>query len=168
MNPIDSVLQKVGAGMDNILNSIIKKFPANEYKVENPMNQVSEILNAIAHNETGGVKGDRYAFRKPSGNPKYGDDIGKYQVTGGELASWSKQFLGETIDPDDFAASPELQDAYMKKKVQTLLDEGATTSEIFALHRQGLTGYADPEVRKSKLAKRQDYVTNAVNFMNKK
>lgn len=162
---LDSVLKKIGGAFDATAG-VLDKLASYEYRVSQPKDNVAPILSAIAYNETRGVEGDPYSFRKPSGSKKMGDDIGKYQVTSAELASWSKEFLGETVDPDEFHKDPDLQEAYMRGKVKALLAEGATTEEILALHREGLTGYADPLIRKKKLQKRLDYVTSGMSSLN--
>lgn len=124
----------------------------------------SHILETIAHNESSIIPAeeDKYTFRKPSGDASMGDDIGKYQVVEAEILAWSDDFLGRTVTPDEFHQSPELQEEYMNAKVKALLEEGLTMEEILAVHRDGLTGYGDPEVVARKLTKRDDYVTNGM------
>lgn len=166
-------LSKKGSDLIEGVSEIIKNKGGRTYSYSNPVedfhsSQVANLLNAIAYNETRGVEGNKYDFRKPSGNEELGDDIGKYQVTAGELKSWSKEFLGEEVDPDTFHKNPKLQERYMRSKIQNLLEHGATPEEVLALHRGGLTGYADPEVRKRKREERKDYVDSALEFLKQK
>lgn len=172
-NPFESTLSKLGgtaSGVGGAIGSAYDKLAGISYVKQDPQalknENVSRMMASIANNETGGVKTDPYAFSQPGGaDAKYGTDIGKYQVNSKELASWSKQFLGETISPDEFQKSPELQDAYMKARVGTLYDAGASNDEILALHRGGLTGYADAAVRQKKVQQRQQYVDKGLSFL---
>lgn len=117
------------------------------------------LLAGIAFAETSIVpEAERYSFRKHSGSKEMGDDIGKYQVTEGELTSYAPLFLGRSVTADEFAASGDLQEEYMENKIALLREDGLTDEEIAAFHRAGLTGWGDPEVRKKKTADRADYV----------
>lgn len=170
---IDSALSKLGGGAAAIagtIGGVADKLSGTTVVNQDPAavmekHTAPRIMEALANNETGGVQTDPYSFRKPSGDPKQGDDIGKYQVTSGELKSWSKQFLGETITPDEFQKDPDLQDAYMRAKITELMKSGASTAEVIAMHRGGLTGYADPTIRQKKVGQRQDYVDKAMAFL---
>lgn len=64
--------------------------------------------NAIASIESAG-SGD-YAAVGPT-HPKLGRALGKYQVMEANIGPWSKQVLGREVTPDEFMASPEIQDA---------------------------------------------------------
>lgn len=171
-DPITSALSKLGGTVhtiDSAIGGAYNKLAGVSEAMQDPKaiknDSVSRIMQAIANNETGGVKTDPYSYRKFSGSTAAGDDIGKYQVTTGELKSWSKQFLGEEITPDEYQGDPTIQDAYMKAKVGHLMDTGATPAEILAMHRGGLTGYGDPAVRQKKLAARKEYADKGVAFM---
>lgn len=171
MHILDTVFEKLGSGLDHVgsaldglVSSHISATDQTPMPTENPM--VANVLSALAHNETRGVKGDPYAFSQPSGDPAMGQAMGKYQVTEGELKTWGKDFMGAPVDPKQFQADPALQETYMKKKTEALIKAGATPEQIFAMHRGGLTGYADPAVRAKKVLQRQGYVDNAMAFMN--
>lgn len=127
--------------------------------------QVIDILDATKNNETTTTVKNPYSFRKFSGDEAMGEDLGAYQVTTAELKSWSKNFTGKQIDPEEFMKNPTLQDSYMRAKVETLLNEGVSLQEIFALHRGGLTNYADPKVRARRVKTRQKYVNDAMSYM---
>lgn len=98
---------------------------------------VDNFLKGIAYNETRGVS-NPYSFRKPSGSKALGDDLGKYQVTEGELKTYGKRYLGYVPTAEQFIASPELQDTYMKNKYAYLLSQGFSPSEIADIHRKGI------------------------------
>lgn len=106
-----------------------------------PNPEVKKIAEAIANNETGTTTiSNPYTYRKPSGNPDLGDDLGKYQVTEGELETYAKRFLGRTVSAAQFISSPELQDEYIHKKIQWLMDNyGWKIDEILAAHRGGMS-----------------------------
>jgi hypothetical protein len=139
--------------VDKLLGrSVVSKTDQEEKPEPDP------ILKGIAFVETNTVPEDqKYSFRKPSGSKSMGDDIGKYQVTEGELASYADVFLGREVSADEFAASPEIQEEYMSKKVKKLRGDGLSDKEIAAFHRAGLTGWGDPKVRAKKLSERQSY-----------
>lgn len=165
---LSDVFHKLGAGIDHV-GGALNKLMSTEvvYAGEKPdkPDESANIMNALAYNETRGVKGDPYSFSQPSGSSSMGQAMGKYQTTEGELKSWSKDFMGREITPKEYQASPALQDEYTTKKIQTLLTAGATPAEILAMHRGGLTGYADPKVRQKKVLERQDYVNNGLAYL---
>lgn len=165
---LDDVFHKLGAGIDHVGGALNKLMSSEITYTGDPKPagpSATDILGALAHNETRGVKGDPYAFSQPSGSSSMGKAMGKYQTTEGELKAWSKEFTGQQIDPKKYQADPALQDLYTTKKIQTLLDAGASPEEVIAMHREGLTGYADPKVRQGKLEKRQDYVNSALEYL---
>ena len=111
--------------------------------------RTSTIAKRIARNETGIIHPDKqYSFRKKSGNKKFGDDLGKYQITEGELRSYSKRYLGRQVTAEEFINSPELQDSYMNNKIDYLRERGYSINEILATHRGGAN--YDPEDTKIK------------------
>jgi hypothetical protein len=105
--------------------------------VSQPMD-VEKFLNAIGTNETGGIKGDRYAFHQPSGSAALGDALGKYQVTEGELKTYGKRFLGQDVTPRQYLSSPAIQDNYMKSKADFYTKQGYTPQDIADIHRKGI------------------------------
>lgn len=133
---------------------------ANEWRVSDtrtPM--VDTMLEAIAHNETGIVKGNKYAFNKIADpeNPKNRDN-GKYQVTTDELKTYSKRFLGRAVKDKEFLASPKLQEEYMRNKINFMMNEGLTPGEILASHRGGLPNWGDPVKMNEKREAYPDYI----------
>jgi len=83
-----------------------------------------------------------------SGSKSLGKDLGKYQVTEGELRSFGKRFLGRIPTPREFLASPELQEKYMDNKIQFLLEEGVPLYGMYSLHTEGMSGWCDIRVLK--------------------
>lgn len=70
---------------------------------------LAKAANAITSIESGG----RYDAIGPE--TKTGDRAyGRYQVMGANIPSWTKQYLGQSMTPEQFAASPEAQDAVFK------------------------------------------------------
>lgn len=122
-----------------------------------PVIPIDRIREAIAHNETGIIKDNPYAFTQFSGKKALGGALGRYQVTAGELATYAPRFLGRTISPQEFVASPSAQDTYINNKIDFYAKQGHTPQEIADIHRRGITKaapagsgrYQDPEyVRK--------------------
>lgn len=172
MKLLDDVFEKLGRGMDHV-GSALERLISSEVSYDSTKTTTEpikykpeQLVAAIAYNETRGVKTDPYKFRKPSGVKEYGDDMGKYQVTEAELKSWSPEFMGRAITPEQYMEDPKLQDEYNTKKVSKLQEIGATPEEIFAMHRGGLTHFMDPEVRKRRVGERREYVDSAIQYLN--
>jgi hypothetical protein len=164
----------VGAGVigaAQIMNKIEKN---NEMTYElpktpgkkSPETNVKKLSGAIADNETGGVKGNRYTSTQKSGDSKLGDAIGKYRVVADEIKHYSKRFLGKEITPEQFKNSPKLQDDYIAGKIKWLMDNyGWGPEEILAAHRGGMS--KPNEIQRIK-KERSSYVTKGMNTYNQK
>jgi hypothetical protein len=129
-------IQKLG---DVLMNRNVTKFVRSE--VPKPtIPTPSQIAWAIKQNETGGVKTDPYKFYKPSGIESLGNDLGAYQVTEGELKTYSPRYLGgQNINANDFLTSSTAQDKYIDNKIKYYLDKGYTPEDIADIHRSGYT-----------------------------
>jgi len=105
-----------------------------------------KFLASIAHNETGVVRGDPYSFAKPSGSAAMGRDMGRYQVTEGELASYSERYLGgaQKVTPDTFMKNPKMQEVYLSRKYNYYKDKGYTPQQIADIHRRGYKNSGAP------------------------
>lgn len=68
----------------------------------------SSYRNAIASIESAG-SGD-YGAIGPT-HPELGRALGRYQVMEANIGPWSQQALGREVTPEEFMASPEIQDA---------------------------------------------------------
>lgn len=127
---------------------------------------IPKILAALAKNETGGVpEVQRDSFSKPSGSKALGNDLGRFQVTEGELRDNAQKFLGHPVTSQQFVSDPDAQRAYMTRKVASLLDEHVPLAGVFALHSQGMSGSKDLGVVDQKIqdsnAYRNNYVSRA-------
>ena len=69
---------------------------------------MKQYRDAIASIESAG-SGD-YAAVGPT-NPKLGRALGRYQVMEANIGPWSRKVLGYEVTPEEFLASPDLQDA---------------------------------------------------------
>ncbi len=127
-----------------------------EYQSEKKDTQPTKFLNSIAYNETNTIK-EPYSYHKFSGSKELGDDLGKYQVTEGELKTYGKRYLGRVPTKQEFLSSPRLQDEYMTNKYNYLKKEGYSDAEIADIHRKGIKNaqpkgkdtYQSPEYVKS-------------------
>lgn len=86
--------------------------PANPLAGVKPMDggdDLGKAANAITSIESGG----RYDALGPA--TKSGDRAyGRYQVMGANIPSWTQKHIGQQMTPEQFAASPEAQDAVFK------------------------------------------------------
>lgn len=102
------------------------------------------IKQALAQNETSTIKGNPYAFSQKSGKKMLGGALGKYQVTAGELKTYGPRFLGATITPQQFLASPSAQEKYIANKIEYYAKQGYTPQQIADIHRSGVTKAGNP------------------------
>lgn len=129
-----SFIQRLG---DILMNRNVTQYVRKEPAVPTGPTP-AQIAWAIKQNETRGVKTDPYRFSKPSGSPALGKDLGAYQVTEGELKTYSPRFLGgQKLTANAFMASSTAQDKYTENKVQYYLDKGYTLAQIADIHRSG-------------------------------
>jgi len=134
--------------------------PNYTYKRKGNRLKKQDILKAIAYNETGIIpEGKKYSYHKYSGDPKLGEDMGKYQVTEGELKRYSKRYYGRQLTPDEFLNNPKIQDDYMLGKIRYLREaEGYSDDQIIVMHNGGLN--IDTETLKAR-----KYVQKARNYL---
>lgn len=94
--------------------------------MEVPERGMNQYRNAIASIESAG-SGD-YAAIGPT-HPQLGRALGRYQVMEANVGPWSREILGYEVSPEEFMASPSLQDAIFDGKfgsyVQRYGPEGA-------------------------------------------
>lgn len=124
-----------------------------------PQINADKVVTSLAYNETRGEK-TPYTFSKPSGSSTQGDALGKYQVTEGELKTYGKRYLGKIPTKKEFLSSVEMQEKYIKNKVNYLIKDGYTLPQIFAAHRGGV-GNPDEKVKKY-----ADYVKSGIEQYN--
>lgn len=78
------------------------------------------IRDAIASIESAG-SGDYRAIGTP--NRRLGRPLGRYQIMEANLPAWSREILGREVAPDEFLASPDLQDAIFDGKFGQYIDQ---------------------------------------------
>jgi len=127
-----------------------------------PVKSLPEAMSRIARNESDGSGG--YAALGPvltSGQYKGQRALGKYQIMEGNIPSWSKEALGQSITPQQFYQSPQLQDRIAAYKLnqyyQKYGDWGHAASAWF-------TG--GPLTAKS-AGKKDVFGTSAMDYVNK-
>lgn len=117
------------------------------YEAPNPHPKhvfTQRVREAIAHNETRGVKGDPYIFTKNSGMKSLGRALGRYQITEGELKTYGPKYLGQNVSAEQFLKSRALQDTYMNTKIAKLSEKGYTPQNIADIHFSGYTNSGPP------------------------
>lgn len=100
--------------------------------------------DAIASIESAG-SGD-YSAIGPT-NPKLGRALGRYQIMEANIGPWSQAALGRAVTPEEFLASPEIQDAIFDKQfgqyVEQFGPEGAAQAWFAGPGGVGKTGRKD-------------------------
>lgn len=154
---------------DNTITYTAEREPEPTPSEEDTTYEHQGLIDAIAYNETRGEGEDeqRYAFHRDSGVKELGRARGKYQVTDGELKTWAPIIMGKRITGDEFQKSPELQDEYMKKKIEMIKNDvpDITDEEILAIHNKGMTKYMDKDVRKKRIEDAKEYVDSGLKFL---
>jgi hypothetical protein len=100
--------------------------------------ETKRVANAIGDFESGGQ------YFKADGTPKLGPivtsgqykgerAIGKYQIMPGNVPSWTKEALGFSLTPDEFANSPEAQDAVAEYRMGKLLAQGYGLEDVASI-----------------------------------
>lgn len=128
-------------------NNIYFKIPGQDYSGNNTVVKgnnnsslnIPSFLKAIASNETGIVKGNKYISSQYSNLSSLGQALGKYRVTEGELKSYAPRYLGKPITKKEFLSSPKIQDTYMTNKAKYLNQQGYSPQEIADIHNKGIT-----------------------------
>jgi hypothetical protein len=94
--------------------------------------EVERVADAIGEFES---EGD-YSAKGPvvkSGAYKGDRAIGKYQVMGKNVPSWTKEALGFAMTADEFAESPEAQDAVAEYRMGKLLAQGYGLEDVASI-----------------------------------
>lgn len=90
---------------------------------------VDDIMARISSVESGGrydalgpeVKTGMYAGERA---------LGRYQIMPGNLPSWSREALGREVTPEEFLASPEIQDAITRKQMENNLAKYGNADDV--------------------------------------
>lgn len=77
----------------------------------------AQFYSAIAEQESGGNYGAKGVL--VNGDRAYG----KYQIMGANIPSWTKQYLGYSMTPAQFLASPAAQEKVAKGKLKSYFDK---------------------------------------------
>lgn len=156
-----SALGVAALGVSNKIKkdvSEIKKITDEQIAIRDKRS-MDAIKSAISFNESSKT-GDPYKFRKQSGIKKYGEDLGKYQITTAKLNENSKRFLGRQVSPDEFINNPKLQEKFIESEINFLLNKSYTLPQIFAAHRSGWSDFGE---KQEKVYNRKKYVDSAIN-----
>ena len=97
---------------------------------------IDTFLNRLANTESGG----NYKALGPvikTGMYKGDQAYGKYQIMGFNIPSWTKKYLGRTMNPTQFLNDPEAQDELMRKRAQELYNEWGTWEDVASIHFTG-------------------------------
>lgn len=149
-NDINSFLEKSTKEEIKELIDLQNAFPDlsdedlfNEFKaskgfssVGNDTNEVVKISQAIGQFESGG----NYKAIGPevtSGMYKGDKALGKYQIMGKNIPSWSKEALGYEITKEQFLNSPELQDKIAQYKMNQSLQKYGTVEDVASVWFSG-------------------------------
>jgi len=124
--------------------SITDLFPTGGQTGSYASPDVSKIRDAIAYNETRGVKGDPYASSQPSKDPTLGMALGKYRITEGTLKDLGPKYMKQPILPSQFLSDPAAQDNFMNTRIAALSAKGYTPQQIADMHRGGGINYPFP------------------------
>ena len=144
---LSTIFNSVGGGAQKVGQSLSGLFSNTPLHYVNPTNQPldrNKFLSSLAINETGGVKGDPYKFSQPSGIVKYGKALGKYQITEANLKHDAPLYLGKSMTPAQFLASPEAQDNLVYNKSNMMHMRGYTPEQIVDIHNKGMTNSSAP------------------------
>lgn len=96
---------------------------------------VTGFLSALAKRESGGQKDPYTAIGKKT---KSGDvAYGKYQIMGNNIPSWTKQYLGTAMTPEQFMNDPQAQDQLMTKRATDLYKQYGDWSDVASVHFSG-------------------------------
>jgi len=70
---------------------------------------------------------------------RHGHALGKYQVMEEYLPGWSKQYLGRSVTPDEFLASPHLQEQLTRARAQDLYTQHGNWADVASIWHSGRT-----------------------------
>jgi hypothetical protein len=113
------------------LNSILG-FKSAGSTALNSSSDITRVANAIGQFESGG----NYSAVGPA-TSKGDHALGKYQVMAANVPSWSKEALGYSITPQQFLASPQLQDQIAHYKMKQYADKYGTVEDVASVWFSG-------------------------------
>lgn len=111
---------------------------------------VAAIANAIGQVES---RGNYNALGKTVVSGQYSGEraLGKYQIMPGNLSQWSKEAIGRVVTPDEFLASPELQDAIAQHRLSIIYSQYGNADDVASVWFSGrpLSGNTAQDVNKT-------------------
>jgi len=120
--------QSIGNSLSGWLADRFKNFIGGSQGVSP---QLNSTMQGIAHVESGGSQHPYSLIGRDTGKGDHA--LGKYQILGENVPSWTKEALGYSMTPNEFLASPEAQDktaAYMQNK---LLKAGYSPQDVASI-----------------------------------
>lgn len=121
-----------------------------------PLIDKEKYLYALGMNETSVIpEENRYTFSQPSGDPKLGLALGKYQVTEEELRVRGGKYIGPGVTAKEFLENPSFQDQFVYNRAKDLATQGYSVQQAADIHRRGFTNSSDPG---SDVYQDEDYV----------
>jgi hypothetical protein len=124
-HPVASWSHPTSGGTTQTLLSVDDKFLDSDV--------VSRMMAGIAKVESSG-RGDYNAVGVPVTKGRYKGQraVGRYQVMPGNIPAWSKSALGREVTPEEFAASPELQDKIVKHQVEKYFAKYGSEDDVYS------------------------------------
>lgn len=104
----------------------------NQQQTVHPETQ--QLVNSIAQQETQGSP-RAYSIKTPTGRGDYA--LGKYQILASNIRPWSKEVLGKAITPQQFLASPQLQDQIATAKIDKMMQQYGDAKDVASVWFSG-------------------------------
>lgn len=143
----DSIFKEAAGHAMNVLNDVGGLLSSTQTITDDPADdreaELAQTLSGIASNESGGVKGDKYMAVHVNNNGVR--DLGKYQVNEKTLQSYGKQYLGTTVTPAQFLASPSLQEQFATKRLSNWQSQGYDKDEMASMWHNGSNSIFNPD-----------------------
>lgn len=102
----------------------------------NSTDPLDALLEAIGWAESRG-RYDAVGPRVASGMYAGQRALGRYQVMPGNLPEWSRAALGREVTPDEFLASPELQDQIARHRLGTIYGRYGNVEDVASVWHSG-------------------------------
>ena len=100
---------------------------------------IERIKKGLAYVETRGAP-DAYSKKGVVvSKGMYAGDraLGKYQVMGKNVGPWTKQYLGREVSPEEFLASPQIQEDLMTARARDLYQKYGSEEDVASVHFTG-------------------------------
>jgi hypothetical protein len=103
------------------------------------------------------------------GSNKGDRSYGKYQVLGANIPSWTKEYYGQSLTPQEFLQNPQAQEAVQRGKMSELWNKYGNINDVASVYFTGVPyAQAVAEGRKDQATGTtvQEYVAKAANAFN--